>query len=136
MSHNVTLNNNLLKQSRKTSSRNNHYYESNLDINQQIKTCNEFIKICLIKQAKNRLIINRFRLFKFRRKKSLKNRIKLFNSSYNSNNNYYEQINKEIPKITLEQILNRQWMQTFEHMKCQNIISLSKNKNHLILPFK
>ena len=72
MSHNVTLNNNLLKQSRKTSSRNNHYYESNLDINQQIKTCNEFIKIYLIKQAKKRLIINRFRLFKFRRKKIFK----------------------------------------------------------------
>jgi hypothetical protein len=113
----------LLKDFGKLSSKNNHYYESNLDINQQTKTCNEFLKIYLMQQTKNRLIINRFRLFsrrlfKFRRKKSF--------NQMNFNNNYNHTVNQESSKITIEQILNRQWMQAFEHRKSETRISLFK----------
>ncbi len=76
-----------------------------------------------MQQTKNRLIINRFRLFsrllfKFRRKKSL--------NQMNFNNNYNHTVNQESSKITIEQILNRQWMQAFEHRKSERRISLFK----------
>ena len=72
-----------------------------------------------MQQTKNRLIINRFRLFsrrlfKFRRKKSF--------NQMNFNNNH----NQESSKITIQQILNRQWIQAFEHRKSERRISLIK----------
>ncbi|CAF4057763.1 unnamed protein product [Rotaria sp. Silwood2] len=114
----------------KISSKNNNYYESNLNINKQTKSCNEFLKIYLLQQTKNRLIINRFRLFtrrlfKFRRKKSL-NRVQLFNQSQNFNQNNNHIIIEQISNITIEQILNRQWIQAFENKKSEKKISLIK----------
>ncbi|CAF2743447.1 unnamed protein product [Rotaria sp. Silwood2] len=121
---------NLSKEFGKISSKNNNYYESNLNINKQTKSCNEFLKIYLLQQTKNRLIINRFRLFtrrlfKFRRKKSL-NRVQLFNQSQNFNQNNNHIIIEQISNITIEQILNRQWIQAFENKKSEKKISLIK----------
>ncbi|CAF1073906.1 unnamed protein product [Rotaria sordida] len=115
---NISINdkkNNLSKKFGKISSKNNHYYESNLDIN---------------KQTKNRLIINRFRLFtrrlfKFRRKRSL-NYVKIFNQSQNLNQNNNHMIIEQVSKITIEQILNRQWAQAFENKKFEKKILLLK----------
>ncbi|CAF4319930.1 unnamed protein product, partial [Rotaria sp. Silwood2] len=65
------------------------------------------------------------RLFKFRRKKSL-NRVQLFNQSQNFNKNNNHIIIEQISNITIEQILNRQWIQAFENKKSEKKISLIK----------
>jgi hypothetical protein len=84
-----------------TLSKNNHYFD--------IKNCNEFFKIYLIKRKKYRLIIKR-RLFKFRRK---------INQSNQFNNNHINL--QDIPRISIQQILNRQWIQTFKQEKSNKI---------------
>ncbi|CAF3531455.1 unnamed protein product [Rotaria sp. Silwood1] len=100
--------NNLPKEFQKISSKNNHYYESNIDINKQIK---------------NRFRLFTRRLFKFRRKKSL-NRIKLCKQLQNFYQNNNHVTIEQVSKITIEQILNRQWMQAFENKKSEKNISL------------
>jgi hypothetical protein len=117
----------LSKKFERISSKNNHYYESDFYINKPRKTCNEFLRIYLMQQTKTRLIMNRFRLFprrlfKFRRKKSLK----FLNQSQNFNSNNHHLIIDEAPKTTIEQILNRQWMQTLKSEK----ITLSMNRSN------
>ncbi len=96
-------------------SKNNHSYH----INKQIKNCNEFFKIYLIQRTKYRLIITR-RLFKFRRKKS-SHHIKVFNQLNHLNNNHLTI--QETSKTSIQQILNRQWIQTFKQTKSERKIN-------------
>ena len=66
----------------------------------QNNNCNEFFKRYLIRQNRYRLIVTR-RSFKFRRKKSF-HRVKNFNNNHTD----------DIPKRSIEEILNQQWMKT------------------------
>ena len=77
-----------------------------------------------MQQTKNRFRLFTRHLFKFRRKKSL-NPIKFFNQSDNFNNNHLTI--PETPKITIEQVLNRQWMQTFKFRKSEGRILFRNN---------
>ncbi|CAF0749130.1 unnamed protein product [Adineta steineri] len=80
---------------------NNHCYQSDLYLNRQTKNSIQFSNIYLKQQKRNR-----FRLFKFRRKK--------FSNHFNKNNNNSQIIHQQSSVITIEQILHRQWIQTFK----------------------
>lgn len=124
---------------KKLLSKNNHCCKSKFNSSKETQSYNEFFKNYFNQQNKNKLIINQFRistlhLFKFRWK-NCRQHVQRHNRYYtylqNNNNSYNNNAVtiRNIAKVTIEQILSRQWIKIFQNRTSEKQCSSLTNKN-------